>query len=454
MSKGGTNWGKNIGIGCLLVPVFVILMVSAAIALPLAFLGGPDESSAGYLGYGNAAQRLRGVPQSFSWPGPFPNGQYNSEYDSRAEANEWSPRSCGAASVTAVLRAFGIMNDGGTLMRISDVLDVAIAQGAIASPGGWQGNNKFEPVLDHFGNFVSEDLSGDMDAIIAKANEGYPVITSVRSSYVFTGGHILVIAGGTGDKIFLADSSGYWGGSREEIKIVDRGEFESMWRGNSSLGLVVYPEGYDPNAFGLGGDQPIPDVPNDSHAVRIGPVLARINPSLANRQGSIANVSRQDLIKMTEAIALEEGMPPALMIRQIYKESTFNPYADGVPPPAGDPYLGIAQQSATWAQSEAGITIGNRITDVEASVRAMCRGMKRYVDSQMPHANNNSELAFQRALAMYNWGPAHFPPLHMASAPYREDWLTCSRSSSASCAPEETKKYIGFIMYNDENKFM
>lgn len=449
MSKGGSNMPKILGGGCALGILLAFLAAGSAFSFPLMLLTGSDNAFS-LQGFGNASQRLRGVPQSSSWPGPTPNGSYNSEYHSASQAGEWSPRSCGAASVTAVLRAFGIPNQDGEMVRIGDVLEVAIDENAIASPGGWQGDNKFEPVLDHFAPFVSEDISGDMDEIIERANAGYPVITSVKSSYVFTGGHILVIAGGDQNSVLLADSSGYWGGNREELKIVNRNEFESMWRGNRSLGLVVYPEGYDPEAFGMGGDQPMPDISNESHGVRVGPVLTRVNPSLAGKQGQVAQVSRQDMAHMAEIIAMEEGVPPSLLVRQIYRESGFNPFAVS---PSGN-HFGLTQQSLTWAQSNAGMTVGNLRTDVEDAVRAMARGMQRHVTSQMQYTNNDPQVAYQRALAMYNWGPAHFPPSHMTSAPYRDDWLTCSHSSSSSCAPAETKKYIGFIMYNDENKFM
>lgn len=213
----------------------------------------------------------------------------------------------------------------------------------------------------------------------------------------------------------------------------------------------------------------IPNIPNNAYSVRVGRVLAEINPALAGKQGQIVKVSQQDLLRMAQKIAIEENMYVPIIVRQIFRESGFNPYADYVtkderrgggwanPDENGnDPYLGLTQQSVNWGENEANIKVNDRILDVEDAVRAMCVGMRRYLEQQMGQdgVHNNVEIAFRRALAMYNWGPAHFPPLHISDAPYRGDWLTCHWNSSPSCAPEETKKYVGYIMYDDEYKFM
>src|SRR5687768_14188850 len=133
---------KILASGCLGILLLVIVpgLLLSIVALPAILVGVIMESPDYAQGGGNPVLgTLQGVPQSNSWPGPFPNGRYNTEYNTASESAQWSPRSCGAASVTAVLRAYGLTNKDDSLIRIADVLKVAIPMGAIAN-NGWQGN--------------------------------------------------------------------------------------------------------------------------------------------------------------------------------------------------------------------------------------------------------------------------------------------------------------------------
>lgn len=446
---------KILASGCLGIMLLVIVpgLLLSIVALPAILVGVIMESPDYAQGGGNPVLgTLQGVPQSNSWPGPFPNGRFNSEYNTASESSQWSPRSCGAASVTAVLRAYGLTNKDDSLIRIADVLDVAIPMGAIAN-SGWQGSGYFEQVLDKFGDFRTEDVSGNLELMIQKANEGYPVISSVKDSQIFEGGHILVVAGGNEHSVLIADSSGWLVGDTPEIKTVDRALFQRFWSQNRSLGLVVYAVGIDPKSITIGQNLGIPQVSNTEYKVRVGPVLAKVNPTLANSIDKVMSVSEKELLDMVKIIAQEERLPPPLIVRQVFRESRFNPYVDG-PGPHSDPNVGLAQISSTWAQMYAKTAVKNPITDVEPAVRALCKGMRKFYDQQMKFVENKQAQALERALAIKSWGPGHFPVDMVTVTPLDKDWLRCNYNVGNACAPENVKKYIGWILYNDENRFM
>lgn len=147
------------------------------------------------------------------------------QYTSQTEYNTWAEGACSTTAITEVLDAYG------RHYRIADVLHVEAHLGAITPNLGLTSEAGIQQTAAQFGFSTRWGHNLSLDQIIAAANDGTPVIVSFPpgASSLFPPGHILVVTGGNGSRVNLADSSSY------NLTNLSRQQFNSYWRGFSAI---------------------------------------------------------------------------------------------------------------------------------------------------------------------------------------------------------------------------
>jgi predicted double-glycine peptidase len=116
--------------------------------------------------------------------------------------------------------------------RITDILKVESQLGEITPQLGLLEDVGIQRTVAKFGFKTTWGYSLSLDQIIDTANSGRPVIVSFPPSR-YPEGHIVVVVGGNGQSVLLADSSIY---NRHSIS---RAQFMQWWGGFSA---IVTPE--------------------------------------------------------------------------------------------------------------------------------------------------------------------------------------------------------------------
>lgn len=148
------------------------------------------------------------------------------QYSSTEEYTLWAYSACSAASMTEVFNAYG------NSLRITDVLQVEYRIGEITPSQGLLRPQGIANTAAQFGFKTNWGNSWTLDAVIATANQGNPVIVSFPPDR-YPQGHILVVTGGDSNYVYLADSS-LW-----NRHILSRGQFLLWWEG---FAAVVMPK--------------------------------------------------------------------------------------------------------------------------------------------------------------------------------------------------------------------
>ncbi len=150
------------------------------------------------------------------------------QYNSTAECNEWAMATCSAAAMTEIANYY----DGPGQYRIHDLLAIESRIGEITPQLGLLEDAGIARTMAFFGFHTSWGHGRSLDHIMQLANEGTPVIVSFPP-WLYAGGHLVVVTGGNGHKVFLADSS-IW--NRHSLS---RQQFQQWWGGFSA---VVIPQ--------------------------------------------------------------------------------------------------------------------------------------------------------------------------------------------------------------------
>jgi len=154
-------------------------------------------------------------------------GQLDPEqYASVQEYHTWAYSTCSAAAMTEVANYYG------GNYRITDILAVESSLGEITPEQGLLEDAGIERTMTHFGFVTSWGYSRTLDQIVAMANGGTPVIVAFPPSR-YPGGHLLVVTGGDGIQVLVADSSVH---SRTSFS---RTRFLALWAG---FAAVVTPQ--------------------------------------------------------------------------------------------------------------------------------------------------------------------------------------------------------------------
>jgi hypothetical protein len=174
-----------------------------------------DLSTAAHVGQLNASQQLVRISQ-------LDPAQYNSP----EEYNTWAYSACSAASMTEVFNAYGHH------YRVTDILNVEAQIGEITPALGLLRPEGVEHTAAQFGFKTTWGNAWSLDQVIETANRGNPVIVSFPPDR-YDGGHILVVTGGNGTTVYLADTSGW---NRHSLSRV---QFLQWWEG---FAAVVTPQ--------------------------------------------------------------------------------------------------------------------------------------------------------------------------------------------------------------------
>ncbi len=150
-----------------------------------------------------------------------------SQYASNQEYHTWAYSTCSAAAMTEVANYYG------GNYRITDILVVEAHIGEITPEQGLLEDAGIERTMAHFGFVTSWGYSRTLDQIVALANGGTPVIVAFPPSR-YPGGHLLVVTGGDGSRVLVADSS-LW--NRTSFS---RTRFLALWAGFTA---VITPQG-------------------------------------------------------------------------------------------------------------------------------------------------------------------------------------------------------------------
>lgn len=144
------------------------------------------------------------------------------QYQSTQEYNTWAYSACSAASLTEVINAYGHH------YRITDILKIEAAIHEITPELGLLEDVGLQRTAAKFGFSTAWGYKLDLNQVIAAANNGTPVIVSFPPSR-YPGGHILVVRGGDGANVYLADSSLY---NRTQLT---RQRFTQLWAGFAAI---------------------------------------------------------------------------------------------------------------------------------------------------------------------------------------------------------------------------
>jgi hypothetical protein len=174
-----------------------------------------DLSTTAHMEQLNASQQLVRISQ-------LDPAQYNSS----SEYNTWAYSACSAASMTEVFNAYGHH------YRITDILNVEAQIGEITPAQGLLRPEGIQHTAAQFGFKTNWGNAWSIDQVIETANRGNPVIVSFPPDR-YDGGHLLVVTGGNGTTVYLADSSGW---NRHSLTIA---QFLQWWEG---FAAVVTPQ--------------------------------------------------------------------------------------------------------------------------------------------------------------------------------------------------------------------
>lgn len=157
-------------------------------------------------------------------------------YDSRAQFSRWAGSACSAASLAEVLTAYGLPH-----MTIGRIIR---EMGADISPTwGLLTYNAFNKVVSKYGLRADVYLANNplsyKQMLYLTNTLGIPVLVNMRATtgyyHYLSGGHILVMTGGTSSRIRLTDSSLYY------IKSLPIGTYNAMARPRN---VVIVPKNF------------------------------------------------------------------------------------------------------------------------------------------------------------------------------------------------------------------
>lgn len=145
--------------------------------------------------------------------------QYYTDYQRQV----WSYSSCSGIAMEMVMNAYG------RHLIAADVLQVESDLGVWNVQLGLLREDGIALTATHFGFDTSAGHTRTLQDVINSANQGAPVIVSVRDSQYFPNGHIFVIRGGDDQYVYIADSS------PANFQRMTRAMFVGMWQGFSAV---------------------------------------------------------------------------------------------------------------------------------------------------------------------------------------------------------------------------
>ncbi|MBE3558798.1 MAG: hypothetical protein IMW89_06170 [Ktedonobacteraceae bacterium] len=143
--------------------------------------------------------------------------QYYTDYQWKV----WSYASCSGIAMEMVMNAYG------RHLIAADVLQKELDLGVWSVQLGLLRDEGIALTADYFGFNTDYGRQRNLQAVIAVANRGAPVIVAVRDAVYFPGGHLFVVRGGDEQSVFIADSS------PANFQRMTHAQFSAMWAGVS-----------------------------------------------------------------------------------------------------------------------------------------------------------------------------------------------------------------------------
>lgn len=145
------------------------------------------------------------------------NSADRSQYSNDYQWQVWSYSSCSGISLEEVMNAYG------RHYIASDILQVELNMGDWSVYSGLMGGEpSMAKIASHFGFKASPNPPRTLQALIATANKGYPVIVGEP-------GHIFVVRGGDSNYVYAVDSS------PANLTTLTHAQFSALWNGFSVL---------------------------------------------------------------------------------------------------------------------------------------------------------------------------------------------------------------------------
>jgi hypothetical protein len=144
------------------------------------------------------------------------------QYSSSSEYSTWAYSACSTAAMTEVFNAYG------DHYLITDVLQVEARIGEITPSQGMLRPEGIANTAAQFGFKTTWGNAWTLDQVIARANQGNPVIVSFPPDR-YDGGHLLVVTGGDSEMVYLADSS-LW-----NRRWLTHAQFLQWWEGYAAV---------------------------------------------------------------------------------------------------------------------------------------------------------------------------------------------------------------------------
>lgn len=145
------------------------------------------------------------------------NSADRSQYYNDYQWQVWSFSSCSGISLEEV------MNSYGRHYIAADILQVELNMGVWSVYEGLMGGEpSMARIASHFGFKASPNPPRTLQALIATANKGYPVIVGEP-------GHIFVVRGGDSNYVYVLDSS------PANLTTLTHAQFSALWNGFSVL---------------------------------------------------------------------------------------------------------------------------------------------------------------------------------------------------------------------------
>lgn len=145
------------------------------------------------------------------------------QYHTAYQLQVWSYASCSGIAMEMVMNAYG------RHLIAADVLEKEYALGVWNSDLGLLRDEGIALTAATFGFDADAGRTRGVQDVITIANQGQPVIVSVRDSYYFPGGHLFVIRGGDDQYVYIADSSPH------NFQRMTRAMFVGMWQTFSAV---------------------------------------------------------------------------------------------------------------------------------------------------------------------------------------------------------------------------
>ena len=193
---------------------------------------------AGVLFIGIAAQNTRGATSANIHPQQQQSHTYHfslsthlvvrisqldpDQYNSAADYQRWAYSTCSTAAMTEVINAYGHH------YRIADLLTVQAQLGEITPTLGLTEDVGIARTAAKFSFSTSWGYNLSYDQVIAKANQGEPVIVGWPPQR-YPGGHLVVVIGGNSQTVDIADSSRY------DRHTLSRAQFMAWWADFSAV---------------------------------------------------------------------------------------------------------------------------------------------------------------------------------------------------------------------------